>query len=259
MKRVIYYFSGTGNSLKVAKDVAEEINNVEIIKICKDNMDIDSTLFNKIGFVFPVYASGMPLLVKEFINNVKISNKAYVFTVVTFGRAVDASISQLEELLNNKGIKLSAAYKVKMPGSYQIMYPPFPEKAQIKRFENERQAAAEIARSINNNEAVKFTGVGPKVMSIIGNMVQGIYFNPYEKDNNFWVDGNCTGCGICSKLCPANNIKINNGKPEWKHKCEQCLSCMQWCPQKSIQYKQRTINRGRYHHPDIIVKELFNK
>ena len=59
-------------------------------------------------------------------------------------------------------------------------------------------------------------------------------------------------------MCPANNIKMNDGKPEWQHKCEKCVACMQWCPQKSIQYKKVTVKRGRYHHPDVVVKELFH-
>ena len=83
-------------------------------------------------------------------------------------------------------------------------------------------------------------------------------FKPYEKDKNFWTDEKCNGCGICLKVCPANNIKMNEGKPQWQHKCEQCVACMQWCPQKSIQYKKVTVKRGRYHHPDIEVKELFH-
>ena len=72
MKTTIYYFSGTGNSLKVAKDIAAELKDTEIIQICKNNMGINNTTSNKIGIVFPVYVSGMPLLVKEFIEKIKI-------------------------------------------------------------------------------------------------------------------------------------------------------------------------------------------
>ncbi|MCJ7689543.1 MAG: EFR1 family ferrodoxin [Clostridiaceae bacterium] len=258
MKTIIYYFSGTGNSLKVAKDIAAQLNDTEIIQICKDNMEINNIISNKIGIAFPVYVSGMPLLVKEFIEKVKIPKEAYVYTVVTFGAAAGAAIAQLEKLLTNKGLKLSAAFKMKMPGNYQVLYPPFSEKKQKEYFKNEEEKISEIVKNINNSEIVKLSGVGEAIMETVGRMMYSS-FKPYEKDKNFWTDEKCNSCGTCLKVCPANNIKMHEGKPEWQHECEQCVACMQWCPQKSIQYKKVTVNRGRYHHPDVVVKELFHK
>lgn len=257
MKTIIYCFSGTGNSLKVAKDISDGLKDTEIIQICKNNMDIINATSNKIGIVFPVYASGMPVLVKKFIQKVIIPKEAYVYTVVTFGSAAGDAISQLEKLLTNKDIKLSAAFKMKMPGNYQVIYPPFSAKKQKICFENEKEKITGIVKSINNNEIVEFNGVGENIMRTIGGMIYS-GFKPYEKDKDFWTNENCNGCGTCEKVCPANNIRMEEGKPKWQHKCEQCLACMQWCPQKSIQYKKATLNRGRYHHPDIAVTELFH-
>ena len=258
MKTTIYYFSGTGNSLKVAKDIATGLKDTELIQICKNSMGYNKSTLNKIGIVFPVYSFGMPLLVKEFIESVEIPKDAYVFTVVTFGAAAGASIVQLEKLLTYKGLKLSAAFKVKMPGNYQVMYAPYSEEKQKKDFKNEEEKITEIVRSINNNEIVNFSGVGESITKAVGGVIYTT-FKPYEKDKNFWTDDKCNGCGICSKVCPANNIKMKEGKPQWQHKCEQCVACMQWCPQKSIQYKKVTVNRGRYHHPDIKATDIFHK
>ncbi|MBK5242576.1 EFR1 family ferrodoxin [Clostridium sp.] len=258
MKTIIYYFSGTGNSLKVAKDISAQLKDTEIIQICEDNMEINNTISNKIGIIFPVYVSGMPLLVKEFIEKIKIPKEAYIYTVVTFGASAGAAIAQLEKLLSNKDLKLSAAFKMKMPGNYQVMYPPFSEKKQKECFKNEEEKISEIVKSINNSEIVKISGVGEAIMETVGGMMYRS-FKPYEKDKNFWTDEKCNSCGTCLKVCPANNIKMNDGKPEWQHECEQCVACMQWCPQKSIQYKKVTVNRGRYHHPDVEAKELFHK
>jgi len=257
MKTTIYYFSGTGNSLKVAKDIASGLKDAEIIQICRNNIGFNNTDSKKIGFVFPVYFSGMPFLVKEFIRKVKIPSDAYVYTVVTFGAAAGASISQLEKLLTYKDIKLSAAFKMKMPGNYQVMYSPYSEAKQKKCFENEEKKISQIVKSINNSEMAKFSGVGENFMKAVGGMIY-INFKPYEMDKNFWTDEKCNVCGLCVKVCPANNIKMNDGKPEWQHKCEQCVACIQWCPQKSIQYKKVTVNRGRYHHPDVVATELFH-
>ena len=56
MSRVIYYFSGTGNSLKVAKDVAALLDNTQLKRIRNNSLE-ESSVSNHdtIGIVFPVY------------------------------------------------------------------------------------------------------------------------------------------------------------------------------------------------------------
>lgn len=52
------------------------------------------------------------------------------------------------------------------------------------------------------------------------------------------------------------NIKIKDHKVEFLHKCEQCMACIQYCPNKALNYKNVTQKRKRYHHPEITAKEL---
>ena len=48
-------------------------------------------------------------------------------------------------------------------------------------------------------------------------------------------DQECTGCGICVDVCPAEAISLVEGvatvDPE---KCTQCLSCLDECPVEAI-------------------------
>jgi MinD superfamily P-loop ATPase len=78
-------------------------------------------------------------------------------------------------------------------------------------------------------------------------------------DRDYIVDGNCTGCGICKMVCPVKNIEIMNGKPNFKHNCEQCVACIQYCPQRAINYKNLTQKRRRYTNPKINYKELSER
>ncbi len=48
-------------------------------------------------------------------------------------------------------------------------------------------------------------------------------------------------------------------KPMWLHKCEQCYACLQWCPQESIQIGKKTSNRARYHHLEVSLKDMISK
>ncbi len=55
MKKVIYYFSGTGNSMRAAEVIAEELDHTEIISMRMDPHEVSAENAEIIGFVFPVY------------------------------------------------------------------------------------------------------------------------------------------------------------------------------------------------------------
>jgi MinD superfamily P-loop ATPase len=78
-----------------------------------------------------------------------------------------------------------------------------------------------------------------------------------KTDKRFRADEKCSRCGICQKVCPVNNIEMIDGKPAWKGHCEQCLACLQWCPEQAIQYGKNTTGRKRYHHPEVKISDLI--
>ncbi len=44
----------------------------------------------------------------------------------------------------------------------------------------------------------------------------------------------CTGCGICTDVCPTEAIIIENGKAEITLGCIDCGACPRVCPEGSI-------------------------
>ena len=45
----------------------------------------------------------------------------------------------------------------------------------------------------------------------------------------------CLGCGACASMCPANAIKMKDGKAEIdKNKCIKCGTCKDICPVGAI-------------------------
>ena len=71
------------------------------------------------------------------------------------------------------------------------------------------------------------------------------------------MNGKCTGCAICQKICPVDNIKIENKQPIWGKQCEQCMACIQWCPTQAIEYSDKTRKRKRYHNPEIKISDMI--
>jgi ferredoxin len=53
------------------------------------------------------------------------------------------------------------------------------------------------------------------------------------------------------------NIRLENERPVWLHNCTQCFACIQWCHLDAIEIKNKTLNRTRYHHPEIRLKEMI--
>ena len=256
MSTTIYYFTGTGNSLKIAKDLKRELGNTEIIQICKEHIGTSKDENDKVGFVFPVYARGLPHMVRAFVENLKISKRAYIFAVANYANYPALSLSQFNEIIVAKGLKLSAAFGISMPGNMWFMYYPHPKKDFIDRINAQQETTADIARQIKNKTK---TAIFDVVENRVTEEERYRNFAPSERDEGFWVDSKCNGCGICSNICPADNILIVDNRPIWQHHCEFCLACIHWCPQKAIEYEKDSVGKERYHHPDIKVKELFKK
>lgn len=257
MNTTIYYFTGTGNSLKIAKDLSERINGSRLVQINKKLMDSGiRAVAGKVGIVFPVYADGLPLIVEKFIRNLVINKNSYVFAVANFGGAVGMSLYQMEDLLAKKGINLSAAFEILMPDNTQIMFPPLPPEEQEECLKSEQGLVPKIAEIINKGR-IDINCI--ELLRKKGKSWKRPEFEPYKMEKDFWCDEKCNTCGICEKVCPVNNIIMNKGRPVWQGHCEQCLACMQWCPQEAIQSGTRTTEWGRYHNPHIKVQELLQK
>jgi flavodoxin len=102
MENIVFYFSGTGNSLKVAKTVSKGLGNGEIVSMARP-FDLTKK-YNSIGFVYPTYFWGLPKKVIEFIENINLDNNrdAYYNSISTFGGSPRNPVYQLHELFRNK-------------------------------------------------------------------------------------------------------------------------------------------------------------
>ena len=77
-------------------------------------------------------------------------------------------------------------------------------------------------------------------------------------DKGFQVNEKCNGCSICAQICPVNNIKIVENKPEWQQHCETCYACFYWCPNDAIHGEIIAFNK-KFHHPDVNLSDIINQ
>ena len=252
----IYWFSGTGNSLYAAKRLAAGLGNPPLVRMT-DNPQPVGGKGDKVGFVFPSYFGNLPRAVRLFVEKLEIQPDTYIFAIVTGGGAKTGSLVELRALLKKKGLVLSYGRGLFMTGNYIVNYNPGSPEAAEKTLDRADKHIQRFAADISGG------AVSVIAIPITANY---LYKNIEKLDAIFTVSEACTSCGLCEKLCPVSNIRMTSDqeqpgkeKPEWQHRCEQCMACISWCPVKAIDYGGRTQARRRYQNPRIKAEELFRE
>ncbi|MDD7793465.1 EFR1 family ferrodoxin [Clostridium sp. 'White wine YQ'] len=251
-KNIIFYFSGTGNSLKVAKDIAATIEDCELISMGKSHKL--SGTYERIGFVYPVYGGGLPGAVERFVKALDLAeNKSsFIFAVCTSGSGSAGGLTNISKTIDGKGGKLSYGETVRCFSNYVGLY-PMGSNADTKA-KAQAQATKQVIKDIQSLSVKPPSKNNPMIL-LHGPFIKWLA----KRDKAFNVSEACNSCATCSKVCPVENIKMQDGKPIFLHHCEQCVACVQWCPKQAINIKNKTQNRGRYHHPDITLADMINK
>lgn len=265
MKTILFYFTGTGNSLQVAKDLSEKLGSADLRPIAQvmamrkgdESIPVSAS---RIGIICPVYAWGLPLIVRQFIQGLSLEKPAYIFGLVTYAGFLAATLKQIDHLLKQKGLRLSAGFGVRLPGNYTPMYGAFSEEAQSKLFSKAEIKLEQIAGIIKEGRAAKIESNSFFVNLIFSDFIYKHGIHQFlQGDSEFWVSEKCNGCGTCAKVCPVDNIEMQGGKPKWQHHCQRCLACLHWCPEEAIELGKRTPGRKRYRHPEITVEDIIQQ
>jgi ferredoxin len=255
MSAKIYWFSGTGNSLAVAKALAEKMPDAVLVPVAKAvNEPIEPA--QVIGIVCPVYSWGPPALVARFIRKLKVHSDSYIFTVMTYAGSQGGAPMIMRSMLQDRGLDLHAAWGVKMPENFPPLgSAPAPEKQQEINGEADEKIA-QIAEELKGFPKAHYEATGIFWKALSKMMYPGFrWFLAHRSDRFFRADSKCNGCGLCAEVCPVQDIKMVDGKPTWQGRCEQCYACFHWCPQQAIQYG-RSAKVRRYHHPRTSVAEF---
>lgn len=254
METIIFCFSGTGNSLSVAREVAEKLGNTQVMMMTDVDIKGLDLVNKRVGLVFPAYYSSLPPVVERFIAKLSMETVSYTFAIITAGAMFGKSLEHLALLISNQGGRLDAGYQVRMPGNYIAMYSAWPQWLQ------KRMLKKAVIKTRNISDEIKVKTVkNYNVQSVNSKKsldVKMHEYNSFAKD--YLVNDKCTTCGQCAKLCPMENILMVNGKPQFGKQCERCMACIQWCPVKAIEYKDVTRNRIQYRNPNVKVNDLYH-
>ena len=253
-KTAICFYSATGNGYLIAKEMNKYID-ADMFYI-PGIIGMDLSQYEKIVVITPVYMAALPNIMKTFIEQMNYFKTSPKFYLVLDSAGIFADTAYYaQKMLSEKNVKISAVYKICMP----LTYTWFLGEMQLvadSLLRTYPRKAEKIAKKINENEEkvirrskVRFlTRIHEKLYKTWGAFAKTYYI----------VDGDCTSCGYCEKICPAQNIQIVNGKVEFGEQCISCLCCYHRCPQKAINVGPRRKRRKRYVHQNENIDEMYN-
>ena len=260
---MIYFFSGTGNSLCIAQHIAQSSND----RLCKMT-DPDATAKEwrddePIGFIFPVYAWGLPKVVDAFLAKLAPTDRPhYTYAIFTCGDDIGMADHVLMHALSKRGWQINDIFSVVMRETY-ICLPGFEidtKEVEHKKLEVALAKAEAIAKYINTKRKdKKYTSVSetdydikckelnhgsiPWIKSYI---IRPLFNSLLINDKHFHVNKKvCTHCGKCQRTCPLGNISLNQGMPQWNGHCTHCLRCYHICPNHAVEYGFFTKGKGQ--------------
>lgn len=256
MSTIIYWFSGTGNSLAVARRLATLLGDGTKVLPLAAAMDSPAGDADCIGIIYPVYAFGPPELVARFAAKLRARSGSYIFDIATCASMPGKSHGIMRDRLRQAGLELSAGWTLKMPGNCTWMKPPPEQAKQEKMFAGVERCLKVIADIVRNRRIAQIEDSIWPIRPLAG-LIWPVAVRGFARDDKkFFATDACIHCGLCERICPVQNVKLVNGKPTWLHHCQGCLACLQWCPTAAIEFGKKTAGRARYHHPSAKASEL---
>ena len=236
-----YYFSGTGNTLLVVKKMKEtfqkEGSKVNLFKI-EDSNPKNVNLDHIIGIAFPVAIFSTYPFVWDFIHKLPPSNRTKIFMVDTMGGFSGGIVGPVRKIIKKKGYNPIGALEIQMPINIFFIQDKDTNESKIQKglIEAEKYALDLINDKANwgripvFSDAMNLFSIGTLKLTEIYLHQKLFIFDPDKQK--------CSKCGICLKICPVENIKIEDDQyPKHGLNCQYCLRCVSFCPKGAIPAK----------------------
>lgn len=248
----ICYFTATGNCLYVARRLGGTLLSIPQLMKQKHIEITDEA----VGIVCPCYAGEMPMMVREFLEKAIIETD-YCFFIYTYGMSVGEASAHAKIALETAGIKLNYVNKVQMVDNY---LPGFEMQEQINTLptKNVENQITKIQEEIRLHKE-RIVTVTPAVKAKMA-MYKKLLADRILKKNTaqyYIVNDKCLHCGVCAKVCPANNIIVTDKKVIFSSQCEVCYACLHNCPHNAIHMKQEK-SSIRFRNDQVSLKDIIN-
>ena len=251
---MLFYFTATGNSLYVAKQLeSDPISIPQELRKTNRAYQADS-----IGIVCPLFEFEIPKLVKDFIRE-SVFETGYFYLIVTYGCHHGGVAERTQAWLESVGRKADYVNTIIMHDNALIVF----DMDQQRSIEEGKQVDAHI-EAIRADLGARKTYVqepAAEETDFYRHFTEWIRkTGPMYTFPLYQVTDSCVGCGTCARVCPRGCVRLEQGKPVYDYgRCANCMACIQACPTKAIRFAtvKEPNPEARYRNPHITLNEII--
>lgn len=243
-KALIVYFSQGGTTKKIATEIANGLSDAgykaDLYSITDDSSP-NVNDYNLIGIGSPVYVFRPPFNVLEYVKSLPALNGLPFFVFMLHGTHPGTAGNILRKRMEQKGGREVGYSRFKGADFYVgyiqrgvLFSPDNPVSDELERARQFGQESAKFAAG-GKYEKPPADPLPPAVYSFermltIKPLLNYFYSFFYKADSS-----KCNSCGLCVKLCPQNNIRLDKDvMPRWGRNCIFCGYCEMKCPEDAV-------------------------
>lgn len=247
----IFYFSGTGNSKRIALWLSEFA--VEKRILCNridlscinigflQNVDPQSLIV----FISPIHGFNYPKITLDFIRTFPYGENHVVLmntrAAVKIGNRIIPGVTGIafilsSLLLKRKGYRIVGQIPFDMPSNWISVHPAIRVRTANFIFEKSYYRVKKHFEKLSSGKR-DYASRKDIVQDIIISPISLVYYllGRFFLAKSYYASWKCLNCNLCMKSCPVKAIKKVYGRPYWTFKCENCMKCMNRCPVNAIE------------------------
>ena len=241
MKISIRYFSGTGNSWRLANACADKFRSMgheaEAASIRVGGPPDPAA--EAVCFCFPVYSLDLPRIVTSYLGSLPRPSLPVPSILIVSGGSPDNcgwAVTTGARLLAERGYPVRIGDLIQMPDNWTPFHSaPAPEESARIVAHGIRAAETIVERYLAGEAWIK--PIVLRQFGRVGSMLMRTLFHKRGVKKMwmfFTTNADCKACGLCARQCPTGSISMRDGKPVWSDTCEQCMRCYNYCPTRAI-------------------------
>jgi len=251
-KMRIFYFSGTGNAMRVAgwmSDFAQEHGNpTETINLSKlESRSIQAIDGEMLGIVSPTHGFNFPPIVLNFVfrfPRTKFRNKIFLVNTragMKISKYFIPGLSGIALLLSAlvllmKGYRIIGMRSIDLPSNWISLHPGLKEKVVVSIHARCKRIAESFIEKLLNDKK-NYRALADILQDLLVSPIAVVYYiiGRFILAKSFYASASCDNCGLCINQCPVKAIIMVNKRPFWSYRCESCMRCMNNCPKRAIE------------------------